>query len=166
MLRPFFHKNIEWLIAASEYPVEHYRPKLEIRYYPPDGIPPTPTPTVTPMPTATPIPDTGTLRGAVFHDRLGSGQPAYNPGIPDVQLDLTNQETGDVTTAITDRRGQYHFENIAPGLYVLKEIQPVGWTRAQPADSILLTIDPNQTYTFNFGHQALPERFWMPMVYQ
>jgi hypothetical protein len=118
------------------------------------------------MPTATPVPDTGILQGAVFHDRLGSGLPTYNPGIPGVKLDLTNQETGDVTTAVTDRRGQYHFENITSGSYLLKEIQPVGWTRAQPADSVLLTIEPNKSYTIHFAHQELPQRFWMPMVYQ
>ncbi len=165
MLRPFFHKNIEWLIAASEYPVEHYRPKLEIRYYPPDGIPPTATPTVTPAPTATPVPDTGVIQGIVFHDRLGSGDPAYNPGLPDIRLRLTNQETGVSITVITDQRGRYRFEDVLPDSYLLKEMQPTGWTIAQPFDNILFTVEPNQTYTFNFGHQALPERFWMPMFY-
>ncbi len=163
LLRPFANR-VEWHIASSEYPTELYRPQLEILYYPPGGIPPTPTPTPTPPPTPTPIPNTGVIQGTVYHDRLSTGSPDYNPGIPDVELRLENQDTGDVQITTTDLRGNYQFINIPPGTYLLKEVQPVGWTKAHPTDTILLPVTPNQTYTFDFGHYALAERFWMPLI--
>jgi hypothetical protein len=164
MLRPFANK-VEYWLASSEYANANYRPKLEIRYYPPGGIPPTATPTVTPLPTPTPVPDTGVIRGVVFHDRLGTGSPVYNPGIAQVTIRLESQASGKATETATDHRGRYSFINIAPGSYVLREIQPTGWSEAQPADSVLLQVQPNQIYEINFGHQALSERFWMPMIF-
>jgi hypothetical protein len=165
MLRPYANK-VEWHLAASNYPIERYRPMLEVRYYLPDEIPPTPTPTPTPPPTATPVPDTGIISGIVFHDRQQSGTPHYNPGIENVRLELINQSTNSIHSVVTNNRGFYQFENIAPDTYILKEIQPIGWTPAQPVDSVLLTVMANQSYTFNFGHQALITQAWLPLVMQ
>ncbi len=165
VLRPFGNR-VEYWLASSEYATELYRPQLQILYYPPDGIPLTPTPTVTPPPTPTPAPGTGAIDGVVFYDRLGSGDPLYNPGIPGVEIELLAQDSDDVYTAITDNRGRYRLLNIPPGAYLLQERQPSGWTQAHPADNISLTVQPDQTYTFNFGHYALTERFWMPMIFR
>ncbi len=162
LLRPFANR-VEYHLASSAYPTELYRPQLEILYYPPDQIPPTATPTPTPQPTPTPVPNTAVIAGVVYYDRLGTGEPAYNPGIPDVELRLENQDTEEVYTTVTDFRGRYRFTNIPPGTYLLKEVQPLGWTKAHPADSILLTVVGDQTYTFDFGHDALPNRFWLPL---
>ena len=163
LLRPFANR-VEWWLASSEHPTELYRPQFEILYYPPDSIPPTATPTPTPQPTPTPIPNTGVISGVVYHDRLSTNNPAYNPGIPDVELRLENQETEEVSVTVTDHRGRYRFINIAPGTYLLKEVQPLGWTKAHPADSALLSVAGDQSYTFHFGHYALPERYWLPMI--
>ena len=163
LLRPFANQ-VEWHLASSEHPTELYRPQLEIRYYPPGQIPPTATPTPTPQPTPTPIPNTSVIQGTVYHDRLSTGSPAYNPGIPDVELRLENQDTNEIRTTTTDHRGRYQFINVPPGTYLLKEIQPVGWTKAHPADSILLTVVANQTYIFDFGHDILPDRYWLPLI--
>ncbi len=163
LLRPFANR-VEWWLAASEYPTELYRPQFEILYYPPGEIPPTATPTPTPQPTPTPIPNTAVIHGVAFHDRLSTGSPAYNPGIPNVELRLESQDDDRVLTVATDHRGRYQFTNVPPGTYLLREIPPPGWTKAHPADSILLTAAGDQTYEFNFGHDALPQRFWLPLI--
>jgi len=165
ILRPFANK-VEWWLASSEYPTELYRPQLEILYYPPGEVPATATPTPTLPPTPTPVPGTGVIQGVVYNDRLGTSDPAYNPGISDVQLQLESQETGVITATLSNRRGDYAFINIQPGHYLLRETQPVGWSQAHPADSVLLAIQPDQDIAINFGHFALAQRFWMPMVYK
>ncbi len=176
ILRPYGNR-VGWDLASSEYEVVRYRPALEISYYPPGGIPtatptpsPTPTPTMTPTPTATPSPTptptptitpsptpaTGGVQGWVFHDENTDQSYQNEPGIADVTIFLETASGQVITDTTTDVDGYFQFSGLTPGIYILRESIPAGWSAPQPDDQWALAITANNIYTVYFAHQPLP----------
>jgi hypothetical protein len=88
--------------------------------------------------------DTGTIFGQVFNDLNNNGVlDAGESGIPNVTvyLDLNNSGSyvaGD-PTATTDSQGYFHFADVAPGTYTLRQIVPSGYTATPASFSISVT---------------------------
>ncbi len=70
----------------------------------------------------------GSISGFVYHDRSDDGRrDAGEEPISGARIELVNSAGTVVATAITDRDGAYKFENVLPGTYSIREIQPTGF---------------------------------------
>ena len=68
------------------------------------------------------------LCGTVYFDRNNDGiQNQGEEGIEGTRLVLTDANGNVVATTFTDADGQYCFSDLVPGIYCVKEIQPVGY---------------------------------------
>jgi protocatechuate 3,4-dioxygenase beta subunit len=68
------------------------------------------------------------LGGRVFADPEGDGQLGTNDlRLDGVTIELLNAQGGIVQTTQTNAQGEYHFVNLAPGVYSVREIQPAGY---------------------------------------
>ena len=71
----------------------------------------------------------GILTGMKFEDLNCNGKKeAGEPGLPGWTIQLSN---GATTT--TDALGNYYFNNLAPGVYTVSEINQPGWTQTYPS---------------------------------
>lgn len=65
------------------------------------------------------------LCGTVYHDRNDNGvQDAGEEGIEGVRMVLTDDEGNVIKETFTDESGRYCFNDLIPGTYCVKEIQP------------------------------------------
>jgi len=70
----------------------------------------------------------GSIAGYVFRDDDGDcHQDPGEPGIANVKIELLNEHGDVVATTYTDSNGRFKFENVAPGVYSLRETQPDGY---------------------------------------
>jgi hypothetical protein len=83
--------------------------------------------------------DTGMIFGQVFNDLNNNGvfdAGSLESGIPNVTLYLDLNNSGSYVagdpTAVTDSQGYYHFSDVVPGSYTVRQIVPSGYT-ATPA---------------------------------
>lgn len=109
----------------------------------------------------------GFLTGIVYVDGSGSAAATASPldaskvRVKDAQVTLTSVSTGKVVaTSYTDENGQYFFDNLTPGSYVVTEVPPDGYASAgsransqlnpvsaTTANSITVTVvDPGSVY--------------------
>jgi protocatechuate 3,4-dioxygenase beta subunit/methionine-rich copper-binding protein CopC len=81
------------------------------------------------------------VTGTVYEDKNGNG--SRDPGEPGLQnwtIELLNTSGNIVATTTSDANGNYEFDNVFPGTFVVAEILQSGWTQTQP-------VSPG-TYTF------------------
>jgi len=128
---------------------------------------PTPTPTITPTPESsptpspTPTPSVGTISGVVYQDINGNQQPDPGEGLAGATLTLTGSDTRETQSAAD---GSYSFDNLTPGAtYLLSETPPPGFGEAKPVSSVAVQV-PNGVFTWNFRHDPLPHRLYMPTL--
>jgi uncharacterized delta-60 repeat protein len=98
--------------------------------------------------------------GSVFEDTNGNGvRDVFNPTEPDdvgrtVFLDLNTNgvlDAGEPQTA-TDGGGNYAFNNIAPGIYRVRDVLPVGSTHTNPTGGFFdVTVADQETAVRRFG---------------
>lgn len=130
---------------------------------------PTPTATATPSPTATLTPSStptpsrtptatpavGNVEGWVYHDQNQNARlDAEEVGIAGVLLLLSDAGGGENSQA-TDAAGHFRFEGLAPGVYVLAQELPAGWSAPIPTDRVALLVSANHTHQVLFAHQPL-----------
>jgi hypothetical protein len=101
--------------------------------------------------------DMGAVMGLIFADANGNGQQeAGEPGIPGVQVTLTDEATAagatlELTTT-TDSDGGYLFDNVPPGDYTLLVEPPPGYTFAGPSQQSVTVNDSGSiTYAPSFS---------------
>lgn len=135
---------------------------------------PTPTPSPTPSATATPTPSTGSITGRVFYDLDGSLTfDIGEPGIAGVVLHLRLPNAAS-ESVVSDDDGVFHFPDLIPGDYVVREEIPAGWSEPLPTDQLALQVAANHTHDLSFAHQLLPtptptatvpplRRLWFPL---
>ena len=77
------------------------------------------------------------ITGVVFNDLDGDGtRDAGEPGLPNWVVNLSGLTV--TASAVTDASGNYAFNNVTPGTYVISEVLQPGWTQTVP--------DPPGTY--------------------
>ncbi len=70
----------------------------------------------------------GAISGFVYHDRSNDGRRDLGEEpIADARIELVNSSGTVVATSTTNRDGAYKFENVLPGTYSIREIQPTGF---------------------------------------
>lgn len=70
----------------------------------------------------------GSLAGTVYADSDGDCiQDPNEDGIRDVRIELLNESGTVVAVTTTDADGNYKFDNIIPGVYTVRETQPLGY---------------------------------------
>ncbi len=78
---------------------------------------------------------TGSISGMKFDDLNGNGMKDMGePGLDNWMITLTN-ETGAVTTMMTDSDGKYNFSDLPDGDYTVGETLQTGWIQTAPAVS-------------------------------
>lgn len=81
----------------------------------------------------TPIvqPAPGKISGMKFADLNGNGINDGEPGLMNWEITLTN-ESGAITTMLTDVNGMYNFSNLPDGNYIVGETLQAGWVQTAP----------------------------------
>jgi len=93
--------------------------------------------------------DTGTIAGHVWWDTNGNGlqDPGEKPrGFGSVFLDINNNGTFDVGSdqfATANAGGDYHFDNLAPGDYIVRPLIPNDSVLSYPTSGSQFNIDLN-----------------------
>jgi uncharacterized repeat protein (TIGR01451 family) len=106
------------------------------------------------------------ISGFKYNDLNGNG--AFNAGEPrlpgwTIYLDANDNnilDSGEVSV-VTNSVGEYVFNNLVPGTYIVREVQQPGWTQTQPgfgaAFKYTVTLNANNpTAARNFGNRELP----------
>jgi len=106
------------------------------------------------------------ISGFKYNDLNGNG--AFNAGEPrlpgwTIYLDANDNnilDPGEMST-VTNSVGEYLFNNLNPGTYIIREVQQPGWTQTQPgfgaAFKYTVTLNANApTAVRNFGNRELP----------
>jgi hypothetical protein len=99
----------------------------------------------------------GSISGMKFNDLNGNGKKnPGEPGLANWTITLTN-ETGGVTTTMTDASGNYSFTNLTDGNYTVGEVQQAGWIQTAPATSnyIVNIISGANITGQDFGNKKL-----------
>ena len=81
------------------------------------------------------------ITGEVYNDLNGNGN--LDPGEPGLQgwtVNLLNQAGNTVATTTSDANGDYEFDDLFPGTFIVEEVLQSGWVQTQP-------VNPN-FYTF------------------
>lgn len=82
------------------------------------------------------------LCGTVYHDRNNNGvQDAGEEGIEGTRIVLTDENGRVVAETFTDSNGDYCFENLIPGTYCIKEIQPTGFIDGKDSVGVVNGVD-------------------------
>jgi hypothetical protein len=99
----------------------------------------------------------GSISGIKFRDINGNGVYDYpEVGLQDwkILLHKRSSASSSVDTAVTDSTGYYSFTDIAPGSYILGEVQQEDWVQTAPPGEVYhIIISGGEEYTdLNFGN--------------
>ena len=75
------------------------------------------------------------ITGEVYNDLNGNGN--LDPGEPGLQgwtVNLLNSSGNLVATTTSDANGDFEFDSLFPGTFVVEEIVQSGWTQTQPVN--------------------------------
>ena len=75
------------------------------------------------------------VTGNVYNDLNGNGN--LDPGEPGLQgwtVILENQYGNTVATTTSDANGNYEFDDLFPGTFIVEEVLQSGWTQTQPVN--------------------------------
>ena len=75
------------------------------------------------------------VTGEVYNDLNGNGN--LDPGEPGLQgwtVNLLDQSGNIVATTTSDANGNYEFDNLFPGTFIVEEVLQSGWTQTQPVN--------------------------------
>ena len=75
------------------------------------------------------------VTGNVYNDLNGNGN--LDPGEPGLQgwtVNLEDQSGNIVATTTSDANGNYEFDNLFPGTFIVAEVLQSGWTQTQPVN--------------------------------
>ncbi len=74
----------------------------------------------------------GTIAGRVYSDPDGDCRGEHTgPPIAGVRVELLDAEGRVIRTGQTDKQGHYRFDDLLPGQYSVREIQPDGWLQGE-----------------------------------
>jgi hypothetical protein len=111
-----------------------------------------------------PPPTTGLISGEVFNDVNGNaaldssevglvGWTVYIDANNDGKLDNGEQQT------LTDKNGNYSFQNLSPSTWIVRAIAPSGWAQTTPKNNLgqHITVTAGKTSSgVLFGEQLIP----------
>jgi uncharacterized repeat protein (TIGR01451 family) len=95
-----------------------------------------------------------TITGMIFNDiNNNSAKDASEPGLSDWTIELTKPDKTVITTA-TDVNGNYSFNNVAPGTYIVSEDLKTGWIQTYPSapGTHTVTISNADCTSIDFGN--------------
>ncbi|PWA05373.1 T9SS type A sorting domain-containing protein [Flavobacterium psychrotolerans] len=99
----------------------------------------------------------GTVCGSKFNDENNNGIWDNNEiGIPNWQINLASISGNQYQTILTDKNGNYCFENVSGGNFYVTETQQPEWTQTYPSATTyhLLQATAGSTYSnANFGNK-------------
>jgi len=98
------------------------------------------------------------ITGTKFNDiNNNSSRESNEPSLSNWMIDLTRQDNTLVTT-ITDTNGNYSFNDVAPGTYIVSEELKSGWNQTYPSDpgTYTVTIVKDNFTGIDFGNYNAP----------
>ncbi len=128
-------------LRASDYWDASVRPKLKIIYQP--------------------LPNLAEVSGVVYEDvnRNRIHEP-NEPLLAGATVQLV-QNGAVLQEQVTGSDGAYHFTDIEPGSYQLRETPPPAYWTARPSGNIFFTIELGEQLTFDFAHDP---RLYTPFI--
>ncbi|HKD11718.1 MAG TPA: SdrD B-like domain-containing protein, partial [Thermoanaerobaculia bacterium] len=100
----------------------------------------------------------GTVSGTVYNDVNGNGvRDAGEAGMPSVTVQLKTPAGSLVASTTSDASGNFLFNNVAAGQYVVSEIVPAGFvqTAPPPPGTFTVTVTSAPVTGLLFGNQAI-----------
>jgi protocatechuate 3,4-dioxygenase beta subunit len=95
----------------------------------------------------------GTISGVVFNDIDGDGeQDVGDVGLGGVTIDLLDHQNNVISTTVTAGDGSYKFPNVAPGVYIVRESDPDGFTSTS-SNQAPVSVTAGGIGIANFGDQ-------------
>ena len=93
------------------------------------------------------------IAGTIFSDLDFDGvQDSQEAGLQNITVQLLNSSGNIVGTDTTDSSGSYEFSNLAPGPYVVRQVDQSGFVQTSPTFATqTIGIDPNATGNFQSG---------------
>ena len=111
--------------------------------------------------------EAASIKGTVFHDRNDNGlQDEGDEGIAGVVIELFDADGNLVQTDITDENGDYHFDELPPGEYRIREQQPTEFDDGQDTVGVVDGVtngegdnDEFSVITLNAGDEGTEYNF-------
>lgn len=93
------------------------------------------------------------------HDCDGRVNPATDQGLPGWTIVLTDNLGNPIGSTVTDAYGNYCFENLPAGNYIVSEVMQTGWFQSVPGGSGVynVSLGSGEVYTAYFGNCGHPE---------
>jgi hypothetical protein len=97
------------------------------------------------------------ISGTKFQDTNDNGiRDPGEPGLAGVTifLDTNNNgvlDAGEISTT-TDANGNYHFDNLGPGVYHVREVEPTAWTQTTPNPAPIIALSGQNVTGIDFGN--------------
>lgn len=96
------------------------------------------------------------ITGIVFNDVNGDGvKQASESGLASRTLEIQNAMTGTVQTATTDASGNYRFNNVADGIYIVSQTPVNGWKQTSGQNGYTILALGGFTTIKSFGNSQL-----------
>ncbi|MBC7234762.1 MAG: hypothetical protein H5T69_02890, partial [Chloroflexi bacterium] len=95
--------------------------------------------------------DTATVRGLVWQDLDEDGQLTQGePGLAGALLVLADENGAFLAYTHSGAAGEYRFDNLAPGVYLLFENDPASYGSTTP-NKVRIALSPGEVATIDFG---------------
>jgi|GEM_PF-1388104 len=101
----------------------------------------------------------GSICGIKFNDLNGNGvKDLGEPGLPDWEINIKNDDAPGSTITTTDENGNYCFDNLTAGTYTVSENNQSGWQQTSPVSPgthIITLTSGQQIDSVYFGNQFI-----------
>jgi hypothetical protein len=110
------------------------------------------------VPAAASAPAKFSIMGTVFDDSNSNGaKEASEMGLAGWTLNLEQPAGAVIANTTTSRSGNYAFNDLSPGEYVVSAVLPMGWSIVMPADGkYTVNLTDNNVIDQNFAVMKLP----------
>ncbi len=94
----------------------------------------------------------GTVCGTIVNSCIGNADPAMNPGMPNISVQLLNNLGGLLSTVVSDNYGNFCFPPQNPGTYTVQQSNITNQTFPATGANYTFTVTPGSHQITNFAN--------------